>query len=160
MPTQLDELWASSTWPQRYILSSSDVNNTLLGMPVARSGKHWTKQDVARFVRWMDANCTVLAAPVVLYRGSQSPDVGERNKAFLSTSLSRKVALEFAKASGFVHVVHCQPGCRVFDMGPHYAGNRVLLGASREREVLVMPGTLLTPLRKHGRSFHWTATKM
>jgi hypothetical protein len=158
---QLDEHWETSTWPQRYGYSSFDVNYRLQGGIPQGHGAHWTDTDVKAFVRWMNENCTRTGADTVLYRGSDAVTPHVLNttahqdafvsRAFTSTSKSRKIAREFARKKGYVHVLHVAPGVRVFDMNQWTA-----VPAQREQEVLLLPGAKFHFRRQYAsNTVHW-----
>ena len=157
MPNQLDLKWDTSTWPQRYILASLDVNYYLSGLQPVVDGKHWTKDDVRRFVAWIKPRAqTVDKDEVVMYRGTwdaeSAPAHDNPTLAFTSMTHDKHIATEFSGKKGSVHALHLKRGCRVFDMEPHYAaGNAV----RREREVLLLPGHRFVFRRKYGGVLHW-----
>ena len=151
MPNQLDANWPTSTWPQRFGFSSTDVNRRLLGERFTQDGQHWTSRDVAAFVRWMDRHCVVLDRTTIMYRGTPNEVPYFSNApslTFSSTSRVRAIAAEFARKKGFVHVLRCFPGCRVFDM-------EAASPAPREREVLLLPGSTFVRRRRRGQTIHW-----
>lgn len=138
MVNQLDAIWDASSWPERYIHSSSDVNNILAGRPVSKQGKHWTRTEVRRFVAWVKQHADIGRSRRILYRGTQSPTPAPTlptSVTFLSTTTDQNIAREFMGRNGFLHVLHLDAGCQTFDMRQHYGANPV----SREREVLVLP---------------------
>jgi hypothetical protein len=67
---------------------------------------------------------------------------------FSSTSRVRAIAAEFTMKKGFVHVLRCFPGCRVFDM-------ESASPAQREREVVLLPGSTFVRRRRRGQTVYW-----
>lgn len=169
MPTQLDAAWAASTWPQRYMLSSTAVNRHLCGLPVAREGAHWTRDEARAFLRWARAHAAPLAAPAVAYRGTRveepslCTDRAGRTAGFTSASWSPAIAREFAggarAAGGRVHVLRLGAGCRALDMAAHCARSGPGPAAPcREREVLLLPGHRLELRARRGARLYWDVT--
>jgi hypothetical protein len=181
MPCQLDELWATSTWPQRYILSSYDVNMILSGTQgwvKSTDSKHWTRREVNTLLSWMHRHAELVVEPRVLYRGTRSCGLinpldvpsEERvpeNTGFLSSTTDSKIAKEFsgllrrrrssAKPQGRVHVLHLMPGCMVYDMMPEYTG--FFAGVQRERETVILPGHEFRFIKQRGARMHWAVRK-
>lgn len=123
----------------------------LAGESFTQDGQHWTSRDVAAFVRWMDRHCVVLDRTTILYRGTPNEVPYFSNApslTFTSTSRVRAIAAEFTRKKGFVHVLRCFPGCRVFDM-------EASSPASREREVVLLPGTTFVRRRRRGQTIYW-----
>jgi hypothetical protein len=60
---------------------------------------------------------------------------------------------EFDKGNtpGYVHVLHLEPGCRIFDMSAQYT--RIQL--DREKETLLLPKHTFYPIHMDGKYMHW-----
>jgi hypothetical protein len=152
MPSQLDEHWEESTWPQRYAYNSFDVNYWLMGK-TPDTGKHWSKTDVKHFLKWLRDHASLTNRPTIVYRGTRSgiltPFYGVPNKIVVSTSKQAKIAAEFSGKNGYIHVLHLQPGCCIFDLSKHDPV------AKREQEVLLLPNHSFQYLRAQGSKIHW-----
>lgn len=151
MPTQLDEHWNSATWPQRYMLASYYVNAILRNKNPSDGRTHWTQRDVTLFMRWIQRHATTISEPIILYRGGTS----NMNSMLTLTSATKSlnIAKEFSRNNGYIHVLHLQPNCRIFDMQPYYTN--WFHGLGREREVLLLPGHTFEKLKSRGRRIHW-----
>lgn len=165
MVNQLDKYWDVSSWPQRYQYSSFDANYILVNHKRPnRYGKHWTKQDVVRFMKWLRNHSeSVVSDEMVLYRGTSdnlfpywNNENSTINRNVVSTSESERIAKEFSnEGKGYLHILYLSPGCLILDMKPYYKNHAL----RREKEVLLLPGHKFTFLKKYGNRYHWMVTR-
>lgn len=70
----------------------------------------------------------------------------------MSTTKSRGIAEEFKwKKDGFIHVLHCQPGVKFYDVAKDPGNNP----AKREKEIIIYPGQTLQMLSLNGHQIVW-----
>jgi hypothetical protein len=156
-----------STWPQRYIFSSFELNYILVNNKrlIPRNGKHWSIKDVKLFITWLYNNSNVLTKTKIVYRGTWDSSVPfwnlnneiPINQNIVSTSSKKSIAKEFSNSlKGFLHILQLTPGCHIFDMKNHY-NNSV---ASREKEILILPNHKFTLLNKNGHCLTWVVSPL
>jgi len=99
-------------------------------------------------------------------------------KRIMSWTKSKQIAIQFAeqdkatgknrpiKGGGYIHIL--QPPLYAVDVLTELLktelisfndGTNELSVAKREKEFLLLPGTILTPVKRKGRIFHWKVTK-
>ena len=164
MVNQLQAKWAKASWLERYMYGSFELNMRLSGLAskLDKSEKMWTPGRIKQCMQWMRAHARSTEDRWVLYRGTSHASVmmardpnslitPQSNRCILSMTSQKSIAREFAwpKGRGFVHRLVLMPGCRVVDM--HYSGTN----ASREKEVLLLPGHTLVLLKHAARSSEW-----
>lgn len=145
------------------------------GANVAWEDTKWTPSRVKQFMTYMYKNAIPTVAATIVYRGTSiaSPlmepaaldniallkryDAGIPLYNFhpMSTTTDKKIASEFIgrKKEGFIHVLHLAPGCSIYDMAIEYSVDGI---GSREKEILLMPGHIFTPIGRKGKEIHWS----
>ena len=124
-----------------------------------------TKKKIASFKRSMNRRKQIVKTPMKLYRGTTqdypSPtmnDFSHNMKAcsFVSTTKSRSIAKEFAfpRETGYLHVLDVRPGVHYYDFMNNYGNDKV----SREREILLYPGSMFELKRMRGKVLYWKVT--
>ena len=150
-----------SSWAKRYIQTSAELNRILCGVPHKDSS--WTSQDVSEFNSYMKKHSKALSKSITLYRGTSVPSPIMSpledmlvNCQYMSTTKSRDIAEEFNwRKKGYIHILHCQRGVRVYDFENDYGDDPV----KREQEVLILPGHVLTIINKDAHTITWKVSK-
>ncbi len=160
MTCSLDVNWDSATWPQRYMISSLELNHILVHRKRLFDDDHWTLQDASEFLSWLDQHCTIIQESMILYRGTwdttvpywSKKDHDNINLNIMSTSKRQSVAKEFSRPPvGYVHTLHLHKGCKVLDLKDYYQEGDSI----REEEVLLCPGHRFELVRNRGSTKTW-----
>ena len=163
-PKHLVEYWKNNkSWPKRYIQTSATLNWLLCGIPHNKSDSIWTSVAVKQFHTFMNTHSVVITKPITLYRGTSVPSPTMSPLAdrmitcqYMSTTKSKIIAEEFKwKKEGYLHVLKCEPGVRLYDFENDYDDDLV----KREKEVLVLPGHVLTIDNIDGHIITWKVSK-
>jgi hypothetical protein len=161
----------------KYIESSWEPNMIMSGLGAEIDEKYatWTPQQVKALRRYIEMHEKSFQEKRTLFRGTRSAspileplqDVARQLERFadrtplvnaspMSTSTSRAIAKEFAGTSGFIHVLHVAKGVTFVDFEDVSCSQaHVMKGKAREKEVLIVPGHTLVPLRRYKNALHW-----
>jgi hypothetical protein len=164
MSCSLDTNWDSCTWPQRYMISSMELNYILVNNKrLFDSDNHWTVNDASDFISWIDQHSAIVQESMILYRGTWDTNVpywsaskdDSINLNIISTSKKERIAKEFSRAPvGYVHTLHLHKGCKVLDLKDYYQEGDSI----QEEEVLLCPGHRFELVRRRGSDKHWNVT--
>ena len=101
----------------------------------------------------MNKNHIKLQKDIILFRGTT--DVNPlmngfcyklKNCQYISTNLSKKIAKEFTGKNGYLHILYCKKGIKIYD-------NDVTI--KREKEILILPNHQLTLLEFKNNVVKW-----
>ena len=161
MSCSLDLNWDSINWPQRYMISSLELNYILIhNKRLFPSDNHWTLQDSSDFIYWLDKHSTIVREDIFLYRGTWDTDTpywsaNEEDKInfnIISTSKKELIAKEFSRPPfGYVHTLHLHKGCKILDLKEYYEEGYSI----REEEVIICPGHRFELIYRRGSNKHW-----
>jgi len=163
-PKHLIEYWKNNpSWPKRYIQTSAELNWTLCGISYTKEDSLWTPEAISEFNTFMKKHSKPLPKMTILYRGTSVPSPTMSpledvivNCQYMSTTKSKAIAEEFNwKKKGYVHILHCQRGVRVYDFENDYGDDPV----KREQEVLILPGHVLTMVGMKDHTIVWKVSK-
>lgn len=157
-PQWLIEYWKNNkSWIKRYQRESWSINAELCGIPYDKDSTLWTKTNIRKFNKFMNENSIKLKKELILYRGTEnvSPLMTElcyqmKNCQYLSTTKSRSIAKEFMGKKGYLHILYCKKGTKIYDMKDDYDSP-----VKREKEVLILPNHQLTLLEFKNNIVKW-----
>jgi len=157
-PAWLTQYWKDETnWVKRFVSGSFELNSSLCGLTVTKD-TIWTKSVIKQFLKYMNTIQQTTKKPTILYRGTRvlSPTMSPPcfnmvSCQFMSSTKSLFIAKEFAGKDGFVHVMNCHKGVKIYDLHEIYRDDPV----AREKEVIIYPGCHLIFIKKIGNKLYW-----
>jgi hypothetical protein len=139
----------NNNWAIRYLHSSFDLSRIMCGMQVDKKLTMWKPKAIKEFNEYMKKNSKEVKKTITLYRGTSyaSPTVEKiseisvklpfYNCQYLSCSKSKEIGLRYKwDETGFLHILHCHKGSRIYDMENEYNEN---FEAQLEKEVIILP---------------------